>query len=207
MMTPWESHGTPPTRTETILSQGYYLSDLLPNDIPILPPLEYPQGKNTQKWEKNPFVVLYVWISWFVIVLMNIGAKTLATAMEVSSGGSMRPRGVKFDRIWNFGNLSQTLKRQCIFSSFSLSWYVLAVVLRSLGRSQKRRETERYCVNLENCRTKGFIMERNMCLDTEQHGLEKSKLKHFVIGNYRCALELRRWRIEPWMSLIIWKFN
>ena len=32
-------------------------------------------------------------------VLMNIGAKTLATAMEVSSGGSMRPRGVKFDRI------------------------------------------------------------------------------------------------------------
>ena len=31
-----------------------------------------------------------------------------------------------------------------------------------------------------------------MCLDTEQHGLEKSELKHFVIGNYRCTLELRR---------------
>ena len=30
---------------------------------------------------------------------MNIGAKTLATAMEVSSGGSMRARGVTFDEI------------------------------------------------------------------------------------------------------------
>ena len=94
----------------------------------------------------------------------------------------------RFDRI--SANLSKTTTGH--FSSFSLSWYVLAVVLRSLGRSQKRRETERYCVNLENCRTEGFIMERNMCLDTEQHGLEKSKLKHLVIGNYCYALELRR---------------
>ena len=33
---------------QTILSQVYYLSDLLPNDIPVLPPLEYPQGKKTE---------------------------------------------------------------------------------------------------------------------------------------------------------------
>lgn len=59
MMTPWESHGTPSPRTKTILSQGYYLSDRLPNDIPVLPPLDYPQGKKIRN-EKKPFVVLYV---------------------------------------------------------------------------------------------------------------------------------------------------
>ena len=69
---------------------------------------------------------------------------------------------------------------QGILASFFLAWFVLAVVLRSLGRWQKKRRTERYFVNLENCRTKGFTMERNTCLDTGQHGLEKSKLKHFI---------------------------
>lgn len=59
MMTPWESHGTPSPRTKTILSQGYYLSDRLPNDIPVLPPLDYPQGEKIRN-EKKPFVVLYV---------------------------------------------------------------------------------------------------------------------------------------------------
>ena len=76
-------------------------------------------------------------------------------------------------------------------SSF-LPWFVSAFVLRSLGRLQKKRRTERYCVNLENCRTKGFITERSMCLDIEQRGPEKSKVKHFIIGNYCCALEMKR---------------
>lgn len=108
--------------------------------------------------------------------------------MEVSSGGKhacstpwTREDQDSVDSI----SMKNLLKSADLRASAAFSpWYVLGVVLRSLGRSQKKQGTERYCVNLENCRTKGFIMERNMCLDTELHGLEKSKLKYFVIGHY-----------------------
>lgn len=83
-------------------------------------------------------------------------------------------------RLGQEGRVDENFALQGILASFFLAWFVLAVVLRSLERWQKKRGTERYFVNLENSRTKGFTMERNTCLDTGQLGLEKSKLKHFI---------------------------
>lgn len=135
------------------------------------------EKKIKQKWEKT-FCCVF-WISWFVIVLMNWRQNS-----GYRNGSFQRWKAcvVGLDKkAESMKNLSKTLVYK--LASFFLAWFVLAVVLRSLGRWQKKRGTERYFVNLENCRTKGFTMERNTCLDTGQHGLEKSKLKHFVNDN------------------------